>query len=134
MILSWSGSGIKKGEHSMLTLTEEWALEARRERGRADVVTRRGAEWLDRVQPDWAQRVDPTLLNIGSSNYCVFAQVEGVPWELSTLHDWLLAEVEVNWGNVRRTFEQYGFIHTIGTCLLQTLNKAWCDRIKERCS
>lgn len=37
----------------------------------------RGAAWLDRIRPGWAQRIDQSRLNLASGNLCVLGQIFG---------------------------------------------------------
>jgi hypothetical protein len=35
----------------------------------------RGAEWLDRVYPEWVTKVDPAVLNMAYGDLCVLGQI-----------------------------------------------------------
>lgn len=68
----------------------------------------RGAAWLDRRQPDWADRINLSTLDLRSSELCVAGQALGTA--VASGYDVMFAELHVDMDNDRPDVT-YGFTH-----------------------
>lgn len=125
----------------MLSLVERvrdwWYARRRRQIGPENARDRvqRGAEYLDRMDPDWYRRVDSTTLELADGRHCVLGQLHG-EFRLGLGRSRL-----INLSSAPRTSlspVSYGFTCVEGVSEewqaydYELLNRAWRDAVRRR--